>query len=150
VKVVSGAIVTVMPETRLERAVFALGLLAMAVLAVVIARSWPHTAAANTTTNAPAATAESTTKASPHTVVLALTAIRATWIEVRAASSNGALLSTGTLPAGTTKTFRSATIWVRFGAASNIDAKLNGRPLPLPSGTYDAVFGTAGFAKTRG
>ena len=146
------AIVTVMPETRLEQAVLALGLLATAVLAVVIVRSWPHTAAAKTTAWPAATTAvvEATTAASTKGVVLALTASRATWIEVRASSSHGSLLYTGTLPSGTTKIFRHETIWARFGAATNLDAKLNGRPLSLPSGTYDALFDTTGFRRSRG
>jgi hypothetical protein len=148
-----------MPETRLERAVLVLGLLAIAVLAVVIARTWHNTTAAviarsrHNTTAAPSAITAAvvaTTPASTEAVQLALTASRATWIEVRAGSTTGAVLYTGTLPSGTTKTFRGATIWVRFGAASNLHAKLNGRPLQLPDGTYDAVFDTAGLRKARG
>jgi len=151
-----------MPETRLERASFLLGLLAMVVLAFVIARSWHHTTAALAPTEAangqardapktaPAAAstngaADATTAVSTETVDLALTASHATWIEVRAGSATGAVLYTGTLSSGTTKSFRDTTIWVRFGVASNIDAQLNGQPLRLPAGTYDAVFDTGGY-----
>ena len=53
--------------------------------------------------------AEATTAVSTETVDLALTASRATWIEVRAGSATGAVLYTGTLLSGTTKSFRDAT-----------------------------------------
>ena len=157
-----------MPETRLERAISVLGVLAMVVLALVVARSWHHTAAASAPTvvtngqartapkTAPAAasatgTVHATTTASTAAIKLALTASRgATWIEVRAGSATGAVLYTGTLPSGTTKTFHETTIWVRFGAASNLAATLNSQPLRLPAGTYDAVFDTTGFKKARG
>ena len=151
-----------MPETQLERALFLLGLLAMVVLAFVIARSWHHTTATLAPTDAanrqardapntaPAAAstngaADATTAVSTKTVDLALTASRATWIEVRAGSPTGTVLYTGRLPSGATKNFRDTTIWVRFGVASNIDARLNGQPLRLPVGTYDAVFDTGGY-----
>ena len=151
-----------MPETRLERAIFLLGLFATVVLAFVITRSWHHTTAApaptGTTTGqtrtAPKTpstaasangAAEATTATSTETVDLALTASRPTWIEVRAGSATGTVLYTGTLASGTTKSFRDKAIWVRFGVASNVDAHLNGQTLRLPAGTYDAVFDTGGY-----
>jgi hypothetical protein len=39
---------------------------------------------------------------------------------------------------------------VRFGAASNLDARLNGSTLDLPLGTYSALFDSGGFQKVRG
>jgi len=147
-----------MPETRLERAIFLLGLFATVVLAFVIARSWHHTTAAPAPTGATtgqtrtapktpssSGAAEATTATSTETVDLALTASRPTWIEVRAGSATGTVLYTGTLASGTTKSFRDKAIWVRFGVASNVDAHLNGQTLRLPAGTYDAVFDTGGY-----
>jgi Domain of unknown function (DUF4115) len=155
-----------MPETRVERAIFVFGLLAMAVLAFAIARSWHHTTAAPAVTRAASqaasvrgrtapgstqaaaatgAAAQATILASTEAVDLGLTASRATWIEVRAGSATGTVLYTGTLSSGTTKTFHYTAIWVRFGAASNIEAQLNDQPLRLPAGTYDAVFDTGGY-----
>jgi hypothetical protein len=154
-----------MPETRLERALFLLGLVVMAAFAFTIARSWHRSA----TTAAPgAATArlqrsatashrvvgptgtKAASVASGRAVSLALTASRPTWVEVRSRSATGAVLYTGTLVSGATKRFRDSIIWVRFGAASNLDAQLNGRPLQLPAGTYDALFDTTGFRRARG
>ena len=154
----------VMPETRLERALFLLGLVAMAALAFAIARSWHRSAILA----APAATARvQRTATAPHRVAgptgseaasiaperavsLALTASRATWVEVRSRSATGAILYTGTLESGATKRFRDSIIWVRFGAASNLGAQLNGQRLRLPAGTYDALFDTTGFRRARG
>jgi hypothetical protein len=201
-----------MPETRLERALFVLGLAAIAALCVLIvhyrhntstaaplastaalttspaatdavtertrkkaapahptrptsetiaptqtATATPTTtAAAPATTTSPLAatttapTTAATTSAAA-TTELVLTASRGdSWLEVRSGSSTGTILYTGTLTAGSTKTFQAASIWVRFGAASNLDASLNGSTLALPLGTYSALFDSGGFQKVRG
>lgn len=181
-----------MPETRVERAFFVLGLVAIAVLAVLVARSW-HDAGATaaskvssvasatpTTTRAAATTRVATTArvaiattpskplpaattgttvaphgssstASPATVELVLRAARGdSWLEVRSASSTGAVLYFGTLSSGRSKTFRARSLWVRFGAASNLDARLNGNALRLPAGTYSALIGVDGLRQVRG
>ena len=36
-------------------------------------------------------------------------------------------------------------MWASFGAASNLAARLNEKPLPLPTGTYSALVGTSGL-----
>jgi RodZ C-terminal domain len=80
-----------------------------------------------------------------------LTASRGdSWLEVRSSSSPGTVLYKGTLTTGSTRTFHAASIWVRFGAASNLDARLNGSTLDLPIGTYSALFDSGGFHKVRG
>jgi hypothetical protein len=153
-----------MPETRLERAIFVLGLVAIAALAFAVVRLRHHavgpaagvstrTVRAGATATKPFTTVPASTTAPAHTtaktaVDLVLTASGAgSWLEVRAGSATGAVLYAGTLSSGAAEAFRRPTIWVRFGAARNVSARLNGQPVPLPGGTYDAVFNANGFRK---
>jgi RodZ C-terminal domain len=173
------------PETRLERGVFILGVLAIAALGFVVAHLWHNThgtasdrrtaTLVTLTRTSPAtrrtASTTATTAAGPTTDVQATTAatgpaatllttgavslvLRArvgTWLEVRSGSSTGSVLFSGTLPAASAKTFRAATLWVRFGAAGNLAAQVDGKAVRLPSGTYDATFdGVHGFRPQRG
>lgn len=176
-----------MPETRSERIVFGIGILAIAALVAVIVlemttdrferhptpAALPPTMTATTTTEAaappmtstttteatpppPAPTTEETTPATeqaraPATGVrLTLRAIADTWVDVRAGSLDGDGLYAGILPEGTVKRFRGTRIWVRFGAASNLTARLNGMPLRLPPGTYSALVGARGLKQLAG
>src|SRR4051812_10089894 len=168
-----------MPETRSERIVFGIGILAIAALVAVIVlemttdrferhptpAALPPTQTATTTTEAaapsPAPTTEETTteettteettpapeqaRAPAKGVRLTLRAIADTWVDVRAGSLDGDGLYAGILPQGTVKRFRGTRIWVRFGAASNLTARLNGKPLHLPPGTYSALVGARGL-----
>jgi hypothetical protein len=158
-----------MPETRSERIVFGIGILAIAALVALIVlemttdrfkkhptpAALPPVVTATTTTEAapppPASTTEETTPAperagtSATRVRLTLRATADTWVDVRAGSADGDVLYVGILPEGTVKRFRSTRIWVRFGAAANLTARLNGRPLHLPPGTYDALVGARGL-----
>ena len=161
-----------MPETRVERVLFALGLVASALLALVIVLDWDraHTAprprASRTTTQAlsdprasvPTTTApappETTTVASttprakaPTRVTLTVTAARGeSWIEVRSGSATAAVVYGGTLPSGSAKTFRARELFVRFGQAGNVDATIDGKRRRLPGGTYTARFNPQGYA----
>ena len=56
------------------------------------------------------------------------------------------LLFTGTITRGQTRSFRAGRIYARFGNASAFDARLNGKRLGLPPGTYSAVVTTRGLA----
>jgi RodZ C-terminal domain len=78
-------------------------------------------------------------------VSLLVTAKTDTWLEIRSGSSTGPVLYSGTLAAASTKTFRARTLWARFGAAGNLSTRLEGKPIRLPSGTYDATFDNHGF-----
>jgi RodZ C-terminal domain len=70
------------------------------------------------------------------------------WVEVRASSATGAVLYAGTLKSGRRKTFHApAALWARFGGAANLDVVLDGRPLPIPAGTYSAIFDSHGFQR---
>lgn len=61
------------------------------------------------------------------------------WVEVRAGSSTGALLYAGTLAVGRTLQFAREKVWLRLGAASNVDVVVNGRPSDVPPGTVELV-----------
>ena len=143
-----------MPETRVERLLAALGLLTAVALIAVVVHDWP---AASTSSPRPArvtapiptaakrpkrvATQNPSRKTAQATVGLSITAARAdSWFEVRSVSSTGPILYTGILPRGETRSFKLSPLWVRFGAASSIDARIAGRLVSLPGGTYDARF----------
>jgi hypothetical protein len=95
-------------------------------------------------------TAEPESSRVPNAVRLTLGAIADTWVDVRAGSADGDVLYTGIIPQGSVKRFRSKRVWVRFGAAANLTARLNGRRLLLPSGTYDALVRARGLQLLAG
>ena len=161
-----------MPETRAEWAVFVLGIAVIAALAVVIVRqrSANHraqaaqvrttaarprparptvTTAPHTTSTAVTSTTATTTATTTTTVSLTLAARTDTWLSVRQDSATGPILYLGTLSAGDSRTFSAAYFWVRFGAASNVDATLNGHALPLPAGTYSAPITVDGLGHRK-
>ena len=169
-----------MPETSGDRIMFAIGALAIAALAALIvlqtatdrfdARDTSvdaaHTRAtateATASTSPTESTAPQTTTAPEPTTTgkaaagatrlakLTLTAIGDTWVEVRSGSANGEVLYSGILPQGTEKRFRDAHLWASFGAAANLTARLNGKPLNLPPGTYSARVGESGLKPLAG
>ena len=109
--------------------------------------STPISTAPETTTAPEPATGE--TAAAPGRIAtdvrLTLTAIADTWVEIRSGSAGGDVLYSGILPQGTTKHFHSTHLWASFGAAANITARLNGKPLHLPPGTYSALVRARGL-----
>lgn len=168
-----------MPETRGEWIIFWIGILAIAALVALIvlekktalfethrapAAAPPVTTTAAVTDAAapaspPAATSlrtgETTTAPKPPRAVatavrLKLRATVDTWVEVRSGSAAGNVLYSGILPQGSVKRFRDKRVWVRFGAAANLTARLNGRPLQLPPGTYGALVGARGLQPLGG
>jgi Domain of unknown function (DUF4115) len=77
-------------------------------------------------------------KAKRGAVTLNLAATRGDyWVEVRARSATGPPLYSGTLAAGKTLRFDRSRLWLRLGAASNLDIMVNGRPLAVPFGTVE-------------
>jgi hypothetical protein len=174
-----------MPDTRVERIIFGIGVLAIAALVALIvlqttdlfetrdrpATARPVTTAAATTGAAsqappPATTTPETTTAPQTTtgettappeppriasgVRLRLSATVDTWVEIRSGSADGDVLYSGILPQGSAKRFRSTRLWASFGAASNLTARLNGKPLHLPPGTYSALVGARGLGPLGG
>ena len=70
------------------------------------------------------------------------------WLVVRAGSSHGRILFAGVLSEGRTVRFRSAKLWVRLGAATNLDLSVNGSRLDTGLyGTLDALVTPSGFRK---
>jgi hypothetical protein len=60
------------------------------------------------------------------------------------------VLYEGELPQGETVRLRSRRLWIRFGGASDIDLRIDGRPVRLPAfGTYDAFAGPRGIVADR-
>ena len=174
-----------MPDTRVERIIFGIGVLAIAALVALIVlqttdlfetRDRPATARPVTTSAAttgaasqappPATTTPETTTAPQTTtgettappeppriasgVRLRLSATVDTWVEIRSGSADGDVLYSGILPQGSAKRFRSTRLWASFGAASNLTARLNGKPLHLPPGTYSALVGARGLRPLGG
>ena len=101
-----------------------------------------------TTTTTTATTTATTTGAAP--ITLRLAALQDTWFSVRRGSSSGAVLYEDTLTAGESKTFTGTRLWVRFGAASNVSATLDGQALTLPGGTYSVPITSAGLGARSG
>lgn len=59
------------------------------------------------------------------------------WVEARAGSATGEALYAGTLTTGRSLRFQRPRLWLRLGAASNVDIVVNGRPLSVPPGTVE-------------
>ena len=73
-------------------------------------------------------------------VTLVLTARRGDcWVEVKSGSSTGETLYAGTLANGRSLRFNRPSIWLRIGAASNVDIEINGRQSAIPPGTVELV-----------
>ena len=70
------------------------------------------------------------------------------WLSIRAGSARGKVLFEGTLAKGQSLRLERERLWVRFGAASNLEVRVNGAP-PRASvyGTLDALVTPAGFRK---
>jgi hypothetical protein len=86
----------------------------------------------------PASGAQSSkTKGTAHLVVRASQG--ASWMEVRAASSSGRLLYSGTLEKGQRKTFDGKSLQVALAKPLNVVVRLNGNKVELPQGTTFVV-----------
>jgi cytoskeletal protein RodZ len=98
-----------------------------------------HPAAARSAASGTKAAAVKTTKtttAAPAKTTLVVTAARGdSWMEVRRASSKGKVLFSGILAQGDAQTFSARRLWLRLGAAGNVDLAVDGKAYPLPSGT---------------
>lgn len=164
-----------MPETRGEKIMFAMGVLAIAALVALVllqtttdrfdtrdasaaagepttikvateASASPANSTPPQTTTAPQATTGETAAAAPTRIArLTLSAVADTWLEIRSGSAGGEVLYSGILPQGSAKHFRGTHLWASFGAAANLTARLNGKPLHLPPGTYTALVGPGGL-----
>jgi hypothetical protein len=72
------------------------------------------------------------------------------WLQIRAGTFRGRTLFDEVLPLGETVRLRSQRLWIRFGAASNIELAIDGRRMRLPAfGTFDAFAGPRGVVADR-
>ena len=84
------------------------------------------------------ATEAETRKSAPPSPTLVITARRGDcWVEARAGSARGRLLYAGLLVTGRSLRFVRRKVWLRLGAASNVDLLLNGRESKIPAGTVE-------------
>jgi hypothetical protein len=150
-----------MPSSRLEFFTFFAGLLVVAALVVVDVRHWHRSSDAA----APARISPATTSVAekPRSIqvrtrkthlspsarsvklaTLVLTAKRGDcWVSVRVGSSKGADLYEGKLAQGQEMRFAKARLWLRLGAAGNLEASINGHAVTaFPQGTVN-IFVTA-------
>ena len=148
-----------MPETPTERLAAIVGLLvALALLAAGLSARNERPAVAQLQTDPLAtptqelittvATRSATKRPAPAKAArLVLRAARGDcWLSVRAGTSDGAILYEGVLVSGRTLRVQRARLWVRLGAAANVDATLNGRPVTaFATGTLDVVVTPAGI-----
>jgi uncharacterized protein DUF4115 len=67
---------------------------------------------------------------------------RASWLEVRRGSATGPVLFSGELAPGRHLHLTGKRLWARFGAASNLAIRSNGRPVSF-TGTYEHLFAAA-------
>jgi hypothetical protein len=156
------------PETRLERVIFALGLCAAAAIAALIVfnrsdvpearppavEAAPARPAAEVTTvpaeaaREPTAVQRQTPRPRPASGVrLQLTASRGdSWVELRSGSAQGDVLFSGIVAQGETRSFSAPRLYARFGNAASLDARLNGRTFELRPGTYSALVTSRGLA----
>jgi Domain of unknown function (DUF4115) len=176
-----------MPDSRIERVAFGLGLFAIVALAIALVPSWrtyakspavtpraagtsgasvvretayrsppssyartllPPASASSLQTPAPSGT-RVPPKGSSSTAQgtrLALAAARGDcWLEVRHLSATGKVVYVGTLAKGKSVAASGAKLWIRFGAPQNVDLKLNGKAVSIPSGTLDVLVTGAGI-----
>jgi uncharacterized protein DUF4115 len=71
-------------------------------------------------------------------MALTITATRGDcWVEVRAGSATGEALYAGTLTSGRSLRFNRPKLWMRLGAASNVDVVVNGEQSTVPPGTVE-------------
>jgi hypothetical protein len=141
-------------ETRHKSAAAGPVTTAVATKEAAASASPPAPTAPETTTAPDAKTGETTAAPEPAKIAsgvrLTLRAIADTWVEVRSGSADGDVLYSGILPQGSAKRFRSTQLWASFGAASNLTARLNGKSLHLPPGTYSALVGARGLQPLGG
>jgi cytoskeletal protein RodZ len=90
-----------------------------------------------TTARVRATTTTRTTPRSPRLARVVLAATRGPcWLEVR---SNGRIVYQRELEQGERALFTGKRLWLRIGAPWNLDAKVNGKPLVLPTATGNIV-----------
>ena len=96
----------------------------------------PPPSPASTTSSAPAAAAGSISSPRRSQGLLLRAARGDSWVDARVGGQTGTALYEGMLVQGkSVRLKKKATVWLRLGAPQNLDARLDGKPTTLPSGT---------------
>jgi helix-turn-helix protein/uncharacterized protein DUF4115 len=134
------------PQPRRDRApresrIAAVALLAIAVATALVIAAWKFGGPEGTKVpgldTTPGSTLGSTAKGTAHLVVRASDG--SSWMEVRAATSSGRLLYSGTLEQGQRKSFDGKSLQVALAKPQNVVVRLNGNRVDLPRGTTFVV-----------
>jgi hypothetical protein len=76
----------------------------------------------------------------PRSPSIVLTAVRGDcWLSVRVGAESGDVLYEGVLALGDSLRFKRQKLWLRLGAASNLEISVDGKPAEVPAGTVDVV-----------
>jgi hypothetical protein len=88
----------------------------------------------------------------PETPTISIVAARGpSWIAARAGSADGPPLWEGILDVGQSVSFDSSRVWLRLGAAGNLDLVVDGKPVrDLWSGTLDVLATSSGVRPASG
>lgn len=155
-----------MPSTPGERLFAALGFAAVLVLVIVAFSSGggdesntvpeppeppPAQPAPRTNTEPPPPPTTTTTPRPARNAVLVVRATRgSSLVLIRADSESGDSMYEAVLDQGETIRFSAPRLWIRLGAAENIDLTLDGQPVErLPAGTID-LLATPGRVQAAG
>ena len=142
-----------MPTTYGEKLVAAVGLALVLVLVLVALTCGggdddpmvtPPAPAVSNPPPPPVTTTTTTPQPPPQAAGNAVLVVRATrgssLVSVRIESEDGASLHEGVVTEGETIRVSGDTLWIRLGAASNVDMTLNDRPVEqLPAGPIDLI-----------
>jgi hypothetical protein len=131
---------------RLLLAIVALGVGALAIFTLAAWRDYrdaeprqgaaatPAPVATQPTASVAAAEFTGTTAEAAPTRLVLRAARGDSWLAVRVGSETGASLYEGTLVEGERLSYRRNRLWIRFGLPENVDARIDGEPVPLPAG----------------
>lgn len=76
----------------------------------------------------------------PRNSTVVLTAVRgACWLSVRLGAESGEVLYEGVLAQGDSLRFKRRKLWLRLGAASNLEISVDGKRADVPVGTVDLI-----------
>lgn len=72
------------------------------------------------------------------------------WLSVHDHSQSGPVVYEGVLARGKALRVKATRLWIRFGAASNLEVTMNGRAVTgLPRGTVNMIASSSGFRVAR-
>jgi hypothetical protein len=135
-----------MPQPRRDRApresrIAAVALVAIVIVTALVIAAWkfggPEGEPVQGLATSPAVNDAAKPKGTVHFVVRATEG--SSWMEVRASTSSGKLLYSGTLEQGQRKSFDGRSLQVALAKPKNVAVRLNGNKVELPHGTTFVV-----------